>query len=508
MGRTPSVIRGYPDEALIEELRRVAGLVGKPVLFAQDFTRLAGVSAYTVAHRFGGWRAALERAGLLHMYSGEVAGIRNRFSDEQLIAELQRVAELVGKLVLTRTDFTKYSKINCATPKTRFGGWRAALERAGLGHMYTGQVEKSRHLATIEHSDEVLIEELRRVGHLVDSPMFAGRDLARYSKITPATFMRRFGSWKTALKRAGLGDRFSGEVKEVDYVTRGRYSDEELFAEVRRVAGLVGKTRLTRGEFTRFSGMDADAVGRRFGGSWKVVLERAGLGHMFSDEVPEATLRVRKRHTEEELLAELQRVAKLVAKPVLSRADFRKHSSMDACSLARRLGGWQEALERAGLDHMSWGRSWGIKKRYSDNDMLDELRRVAPLVGKPVLTRGDFTKHSELNADDISRRFGNWRMALERAGLVHLHFGEADDAYTVVNRKRTDEDLLEQVRLAAEALGKQVLTRDDFRNHTGINDQIVCRRFGNWKAALERAGLGHMFYKGSATSQESTRKQV
>lgn len=71
MKRAPSLIKTYSDEALLEEVRRVAGLVRESVLTSTDFAKHAGISASTIASRFGGWRNALERAGLAHMDSGE-----------------------------------------------------------------------------------------------------------------------------------------------------------------------------------------------------------------------------------------------------------------------------------------------------------------------------------------------------------------------------------------------------------------------------------------------------
>ncbi len=132
MARRASVIRGYPDDALLEELRRAAEFVGKPALTKDDFTRLAGISADAIAHRFGNWKSALERAGLSHLYSGE-----RKLSDDSLLDELRRVARIVDGPVLTENDFKERAEINPFTVARRFGGWGAALERAGLGHLYS-----------------------------------------------------------------------------------------------------------------------------------------------------------------------------------------------------------------------------------------------------------------------------------------------------------------------------------------------------------------------------------
>ncbi|MHB9038445.1 MAG: homing endonuclease associated repeat-containing protein [Armatimonadota bacterium] len=129
MGRTHDFIKTYPDEALLEEIRRVAGLVGKPVLTSTDFAKHAGIGASTIARRFGGWRNALQHAGLGHMYSGgpEVAFkpfYQVIYTDEELLEEIYRVAKLVEKPVLSKSDFTRHSNVATDTVKRRFGNWR------------------------------------------------------------------------------------------------------------------------------------------------------------------------------------------------------------------------------------------------------------------------------------------------------------------------------------------------------------------------------------------------
>jgi hypothetical protein len=52
------------DAELLEDLRRAARRLGQKSLGASDYRRLGGYSPTTVVRRFGSWNAAIERAGL------------------------------------------------------------------------------------------------------------------------------------------------------------------------------------------------------------------------------------------------------------------------------------------------------------------------------------------------------------------------------------------------------------------------------------------------------------
>lgn len=92
--------------------------------------------------------------------------------------------------------------------------------------------------------------------------------------------------------------------------------------------------------------------------------------------------------------------------------DFDRESKVAAVTLAKRFGGWKRALESAGFDPS--------KARYthSDLDLLEELRRVAALIGRTPTTT-EFDEHSSTGASTISQRLGGtWRTACESAGLA------------------------------------------------------------------------------------------
>lgn len=59
--------------------------------------------------------------------------------------------------------------------------------------------------------------------------------------------------------------------------------------------------------------------------------------------------------------------------------------------------------------------------RYTDEQMIAELRRVASSLGGDVLPSPYFREHGRISRPAIDVRFGNWRTALDRAGLKPAH---------------------------------------------------------------------------------------
>jgi hypothetical protein len=89
------------------------------------------------------------------------------------------------------------------------------------------------------------------------------------------------------------------------------------------------------------------------------------------------------------LLAELRRVSGVVDGSFLTERDFERFSKASSSTIRNRFGGWQRALERAGLGARYSG---GIGSRgrksptFSDSDLLAELRRVSEHINGGIVT--------------------------------------------------------------------------------------------------------------------------
>jgi hypothetical protein len=109
-------------------------------------------------------------------------------SDDDLIADLVRVSDELGKKRITFRDYNTTGKFSSSTISTRFGSWLNALEKAGL--------EK-----TIERniSSEALFRNIVEVwSKLGRQPKT--RDLSvEISAYSSSTYADRFGGWRKAL---------------------------------------------------------------------------------------------------------------------------------------------------------------------------------------------------------------------------------------------------------------------------------------------------------------------
>ncbi len=116
---------------------------------------------------------------------------RSNIPKEELLGDLQRVANLINQNTVTTRVYDQKGKFSGDTFFRRFGSWNKALEAAGL-----------KVVNIINNKDEVLFENLANVWqHLGRQPV--GRDLDKanaYSKFSSDTYVRRFGSWNKALQ--------------------------------------------------------------------------------------------------------------------------------------------------------------------------------------------------------------------------------------------------------------------------------------------------------------------
>jgi hypothetical protein len=120
----------------------------------------------------------------------------------------------------------------------------------------------------------------------------------------------------------------------------------------------------------------------------------------------------------------------------------------------------------------------GIRKRYSDEQILDELRACAGRLGKSPTMR-EFAADSEttVHPQTVIEHFGSWNNAKRRAGLVPRRFA-------------TKEELLGLLRELGERLGR-VPTAKDIDANRGLmpSKSLYWHTFGSLTNALREAGF-------------------
>jgi hypothetical protein len=202
--------RNCSNEEIISEIQRVDLLVDKETLSQKDFNKNSKVYSQTVSKRFGSWKKALVAAGLEHKYTElpEIKKIRGqKFSNEQLIAEAQRIAKQLKQESLTIEDFRLYSDllIHPESVRRRFGSWAILMKAANLNL----SPNYPRRL-----SNEEYFENLLKVWtHHGRQPFH--REIEQYpSTISPGAYEGRFGSWRKALE--AFVARMNTETVEAD----------------------------------------------------------------------------------------------------------------------------------------------------------------------------------------------------------------------------------------------------------------------------------------------------
>ena len=120
----------------------------------------------------------------------------------------------------------------------------------------------------------------------------------------------------------------------------------------------------------------------------------------------------------------------------------------------------------------------GIRKRYSDEQILAELRASAGRLGRSPTMR-EFAADAEttVHPQTVIEHFGSWNAAKRAAGLVPRRFA-------------TREELLGLLRALGEELGRPPTARDiDERKGRLPSKSLYWHTFGSLANALREAGF-------------------
>ena len=120
----------------------------------------------------------------------------------------------------------------------------------------------------------------------------------------------------------------------------------------------------------------------------------------------------------------------------------------------------------------------GIRKRYSDDQILEELRACAARLGRsPTMREFTADEASTVHPQTVIEHFGSWNAAKRAAGLVPRRFA-------------TRDELLGLLRALGEELGRQPTARD-IDEHKGRlpSKSLYWHTFGSLSNALREAGF-------------------
>jgi hypothetical protein len=120
----------------------------------------------------------------------------------------------------------------------------------------------------------------------------------------------------------------------------------------------------------------------------------------------------------------------------------------------------------------------GIRRRYTDEQILAELRACAERLGRsPTMREFAADPGTDVHPQTVIEHFGSWNRAKRAAGLVPRRFA-------------TREELLELLRRLGEELGRLPTAKDiDARKGSMPSKSLYWHTFGSLTAALKEAGF-------------------
>ena len=120
----------------------------------------------------------------------------------------------------------------------------------------------------------------------------------------------------------------------------------------------------------------------------------------------------------------------------------------------------------------------GLRKRYTDDQILEELRASAERLGRsPTMREFAADPETQVHPQTVIEHFGSWNNAKREAGLVPRRFA-------------TREELLQLLRDLGNELGRPPTAKDiDGRKGAMPSKSLYWHTFGSLTNALREAGF-------------------
>ena len=172
--------------------------------------------------------------------------------------------------------------------------------------------------------------------------------------------------------------------------------------------------------------------------------------------------------SDEDYLADLQRVARLVHPRPLSISIFRKYGKYSP-NLHSRFGGWVKTLQKVGLP---------VQRHYrvTREQLIQDIAATAKALNVTSLNHNQYVTKGKFNFYWVDMHFENWAAAAAAAGV--------DSRVTV--KAKTILHLFDNLEHVWFAIGKQPRLIDIDSPPSQIGRAPYIRCFGNWQTALRQ----------------------
>ena len=349
------------------------------------------------------------------------------YTEEELIKEIHRLAE--GNQPPSLADLNQRGKYSESPYYSRFGSWNEALTKAGY--------EPNRRIEFTpanKISRDDLIDEIHRLADGDTPPSVSEMD--EFGEYGKTTYRERFDSWSEAVKEAG-------------YTPRGKYSEEELLNEIRRLAD--GRDPPSASTDLKERGNICQQTFVNHFGSWNEAVRAAG----YEPNTP---------YSCDELIEEINRLADGDTPP--TTAQMKNEGKYSTGTYHRRFGRWNNAIREAGYEPNE-------RQNIPKKELIEEIHRLGDAERPPTLLemeRGEFSQKTYCN------RFGSWRAAVREAGYKD----------TVSRLEWSDESLLDEIhRLAKDSSPP---TQHEMERKGDFSVTKYKNRWGTWNKAIKKAG--------------------
>lgn len=182
---------GVSNDELLTDINRVAGIVGTAPTI-DEYKNHGDFAWRTQAERFGCWNDAVVTAGYTPYKFYDI-------SDEELLADLDRVADIVGSAPSER-DYNELGKYHYRTFIERFESWSNAHRAIDLEPNKVPTLPPE-HPISSRATNQELLDNLR---NLADKNKKGPSVSDLEGKHSSSTYNRRFGGIWAANVRAGL----------------------------------------------------------------------------------------------------------------------------------------------------------------------------------------------------------------------------------------------------------------------------------------------------------------
>lgn len=347
----------YANEELLEDLRRLADEYEETPttdLIADE----AIASPYTYGNRFGSIPEAREKAGLGGKKGHEIRRDYVKITDEELIKELKKLADQLGRPPST-TEIDELGEYCNDTYRDRFGSIQKAREKAGLEPDYNFTAEKLSKEKARRVCDECGEEEW----------------------VWPSRKNQKYCSMEC---------RSNAELK---------YEPNEIRNKLKTLANSIGRSPTTK-EFREAYSI-SHSVFEHYDGlnSFSQELRNLGFDANCAQDL-----------TREDLLDDLKRIESKTGE-VPTTQDVREHGKCNSIGpYVTHFGSFVEALEEAGFDVPG-----AQMRQIAEDELIEDYNRVAENL-QVVPSYTDIDEHSNFSPTTYENTFGSFLLAKKAAG--------------------------------------------------------------------------------------------